>query len=312
MPNALREVLESAEGQVAPSLSAVVLLNGKTAFSHGAERIYDLASLTKVLCTTELALRMVADGTLPLNGHHPLWAKGITTQMLLQHTAGCLWWKELWREGGREAIFRAALAEPLVTPPGLKHTYSDLGFLSLGAAIEAIGGMDIAALYTNKCHEAAAAVSWGHPAAEPTEGGLRVVVHDDIARGMGGVAAHAGLFGSASAVAGITVRWLDGRVPMAELAFSTHGAGSHRLGWDTPSGDQSSAGPRPPKDAVGHTGFTGTSLWISPGLGIVAVLLTNRVAYGRDPAAIRAFRHRWHQLVWDTFAPQLPPSGVVR
>lgn len=312
MPEALHEALVGAEGKVAPSLSAVVLVNGKTAFTHGADRIYDLASLTKVLCSTELALRMAANGTLPLDAHHPLWAAGITTRMLLQHTAGCLWWKELWREGRREAIVRAALAEPLVTAPGLTHTYSDLGFLSLGAAIEVVGSEDIAALYAEMCPDAAEAVSWGHPAAEPTEGGLRGVVHDDNARAMGGVAAHAGLFGSAAAVAGIAQRWTDGRVPMAELAFSSVGVGSHRLGWDTPSGDQSSAGPRPPHDAIGHTGFTGTSLWMSPGLGIVAVLLTNRVAYGRDPTAIRAFRHHWHQTVWDTFAPRLPSSRVAR
>ena len=117
---------------------------------------------------------------------------------------------------------------------------------------------------------------------------------------------------AARAVASIAARWLDGRVPLASIAFTTLGKGSHRLGWDSPSGAISSAGPRPPADAVGHTGFTGTSVWLSPSRRTVAVLLTNRVAYGRDPARIRGLRHEWHQTVWDEVGEQLPPPGVAR
>ncbi len=308
----LRDPLVQAVGTVAPSLSASVLVDGEEVFAHEPDRVYDLASLTKVLCTSELAMRMVADGRLPLDAHHPLWQAGITTRHLLQHTAGCLWWKELWHAGNREAILRAALAEPLVTPPGARHVYSDLGFLSLGAAIEAVGGARIDALFTAMAPDAAARVTWGHGEAQPTENGLQGVVHDDNARGMGGVAAHAGLFGSARAVAAITARWLDGTVPLASLAFTTPGLGSHRLGWDSPSGAVSSAGPLPPTDAVGHTGFTGTSVWASPGRRTIAVLLTNRVAYGRDPGQIRRLRHEWHQAVWDEFGERLPGPGVAR
>lgn len=309
---ALREPLERAAGTVAPSISACVLLDGQEVFAHEPDRVYDLASVTKVLCTTEVAIRMIADGRLPLDAHHPLWQPGITTRHLLQHTAGCLWWKELWRAGDRAAILRAALTEPLVTPPGQQHTYSDLGFLSLGAAIEAVGGARIDALYSTMAPDAAARVTWGHADAQPTENGLQGVVHDDNARAMGGVAAHAGLFGTPRAVAAIAERWLDGRVPLAAAAFATRGKGSHRLGWDSPSGAISSAGPRPPADAVGHTGFTGTSVWLSPSRRTAAVLLTNRVAYGRDPARIRALRHEWHQAVWDEVGERLPPPGVAR
>lgn len=291
--------LVEAEGVVAPSLSACVLVGGREVFAHHADRVYDLASLTKVLCTTELALRLAADGRLPLDAPHPLWQPGLTSRRLLQHSAGCLWWKDLGAEAhGREAILRAALTEPLVTTPGAAHTYTDLGFLSLGAAIEAVAGARIDAVYAHEAPEAAARLAWGHPGAEPTEGGLQGVVHDDNARNMGGVAPHAGLFGSARDVAFVAQRWLTGRVPLAAEAFTSRGAGSHALGWDTPSGEASSAGAAPPADAVGHTGFTGTSVWMSPARGIVAVLLTNRVAYGRDPARIRALRHAWHQAAW--------------
>jgi CubicO group peptidase (beta-lactamase class C family) len=124
------------------------------------------------------------------------------------------------------------------------------------------------------------------------------LVHDDNARAMGGVAPHAGLFGSAWEVAKVARRWLVGEVPGADGALRTRGRGSHVLGWDTPSGEQSSAGASPPADAVGHTGFTGTSVWMSHSRDFIAVLLTNRVAYGRDPSRIRALRHAWHQVAW--------------
>ncbi len=283
---------------VAPSLSACVMVDGKVVYARAPDLVYDLASLTKVLCTTELALRMVEAGRLNLAGSHRLWQPGITTRLLLQHCAGALWWKELWRAGTREDIVLAALSEPLVAPPGTAHTYTDLGFLSLGAAIEAEAGAPLDEAFTALAPEAARLFRWGHPNAVATENGLQGVVHDDNARAMGGVAAHAGLFGDARSVAAVAWRWLAGDVPLAQRAFTERGLGSHALGWDTPSGHESSAGPRPPPDAVGHTGFTGTSLWVSAEQKTVAVLLTNRVAFGRDPVRIRALRHLWHQAAW--------------
>jgi CubicO group peptidase (beta-lactamase class C family) len=306
-PDPLVDLLHEAEGSVAPSLSAVVLRGEQAVFVHQPDRVYDLASLTKVLATTELVLRAVEAGALGIDGGHPLWPAGVTTRLLLQHCAGCLWWRELWREGDRAAILAAACQEPLVTPPGTRHTYSDLGFLCLGAALEAEGGARLDVLLERAAPAVAARLRWGDASAEPTEGGLRGLVHDDNARGMGGVAPHAGLFGTAHDVAAVARRWLTGGVPLATRAFHERGLGSHALGWDTPSGDQSSAGARPPSDAVGHTGFTGTSVWMSPSGDLVAVLLTNRVAYGRDPVRIRDLRHRWHQLVWDRFAPASGP-----
>ncbi len=275
-----------------------MLIDGKVVYARTPELIYDLASLTKVVCTTELALRLVESGRLRLDGPHRLWQPGITTRLLLQHGAGALWWKELWRAGTREDMVRAALSEPLVSRPGTAHAYSDLGFLTLGAAIEAEVGLPLDQAFAALAPGAARHLSWGHPNAIATEGGLQGVVHDDNARAMGGVAAHAGLFGDARSVAAAAWRWLAGEVPLAKLAFTERGLGSHALGWDTPSGSESSAGPRPPADAVGHTGFTGTSVWLSPARRMVAVLLTNRVAFGRDPTAIRALRHAWHQAAW--------------
>lgn len=294
----IARLLHEAEGVVAPSLSACVMVDGEVRFLWNPGRVYDLASLTKVLCTTEVALRFARDGRLPLDEGHPLWPPGVTARQLLQHSAGYLWWKELWKLPGvptRADIVHHALHEPLVSAPGQRHTYSDLGFIALGAAIEAVGGAPVNQLWS------APGLSWGHPEAEPTGEGPDGVVNDENARAMGGVAPHAGLFGTAEAVARQVQRWLAGEIPLADQLHA-RGAGSHALGWDTPSGELSSAGAQPPADALGHTGFTGTSAWFSRAQGVVAVLLSNRVAYGRDPVKIRALRHAWHGEAWSLAA----------
>jgi CubicO group peptidase (beta-lactamase class C family) len=124
-------------------------------------------------------------------------------------------------------------------------------------------------------------------------------VNDGNARAMGGIAPHAGLFGTARQVAEVAMRWVAGDVPRAREAFARKGPGTHALGWDTPNPDgTSSAGPHPPADAVGHLGFTGTSIWMSPSARRVAVLLTNRVATGPDLAGIRALRRAFHEAAW--------------
>jgi CubicO group peptidase (beta-lactamase class C family) len=290
--------LRELEGQLAPSLSAIAWVDGKEAFVHQPAKVYDLASLTKVLSTTEVAFRMAHAGVLDLDAGHPLLPPGVTPGMCLSHTGGFQWWRDLAADVTRTGqpvtranVVRAAREAPLVTAPGTAHTYSDLGFIALGAVLEEVGGARIDGLWRGP-------LSWGHAAAEST-GGERGVVNDDNARVMGGVAPHAGLFGNARQVLAVAVRWLRGEVPVPEGAFSRRGGGSHALGWDTPSGEMSSAGPRPPPDAIGHTGFTGTSLWMSPSRRAAVAILTNRVAYGRDPAAIRAARHELHQLAWD-------------
>lgn len=288
-------LLTDAEPTVAPAVSAVVTVDGSVVYAHRPDRVFDLASLTKVVWTTEAALRLVDAGRLALDEPHPALQPGQTVARLLQHSAGCLWWKDFTGLPDRAAILRAARDEPLVHEPGVEHVYSDLGFLTLGALLEETAAARIDTLGDGP-------LRWGDATAEPTEHGLRGVVHDENARAMGGIAPHAGLFGRAEEVAAVAGRWLRGDVPLAAVAFARKGAGSHVLGWDTPSGNMSSAGGKPPKDAVGHTGFTGTSVWMSPSRRTVAVLLTNRVAYGRDPAAIRLLRFKWHQAVWDAVA----------
>ncbi len=231
---------------------------------------------------------------------------------------------------GREIIRAAALSEPLEAPPGTRADYSDAGFIALGFLLEAIAGEPLARLaerrvlaplglsstfYVDGLDPGSLERAAGRTFA-PTERceHRREVnqgtVNDDNAWAMGGAAPHAGLFSTALEVAALGQAWLEalhGRpsiLPAAaarEFARRDATPGSTRaLGWDTPSSEGSSLGTllgRGPRGAVGHLGFTGTSLWIDVGGEVVAALLTNRVHPSRENERIRAFRPLFHDAV---------------
>ena len=269
------------------------------------EQPFDLASLTKVLLTTPLALALCAEGRLDLDAPlRELLAEapaGVSARHCLQHSSGLPAWRPLWGAldglpwGGaaaRAQLAAVAMQTPVEAPPGAQHRYSDLGMILLGAALEAAGGDRLDRLWEAKVRaQTRADLRFGWPGATATEDCPvrgRVIageVHDLNAAAFGGIAAHAGLFGSARSVveaARAALRLWDGEGPAAAVelqraAWSAPGPGSHRLGWDSPSGPGSSAGPRWPSDGVGHLGFTGTSLWIAPRQGVICALLTNRV-----------------------------------
>lgn len=304
----LDALLGTAEGVVAPGVSAVVadVEHGemRVRYQREAARVYDLASLTKALCTTEVAMRALADGRLELDGVHPLLPRGVRVRDLLQHASGWPAHRELDSVvppgvvDRRAAVVREALATIPEAPPGMRHVYSDIGFLGLGAILEDVLGARIDACLDHAWPEHP--FVWSHPDSEPTDGPRGGAVNDGNARAMGGVAPHAGLFGTALQVAQAGARWLSGAAPRAHQAFTTRGPGTHALGWDTANTDgTSSAGAQPPPDTVGHLGYTGTSIWMSPSRGRVAVLLTNRVALSLDPAPIRGLRRAFHQAAWD-------------
>lgn len=294
----LAPLLDAAVGVVAPAVSAGVWRAGAEVFAYEPDRVYDLASLTKVLCTAELAMRAVDAGALALDAGHALLPDGVTVRHLLQHAAGYPAWRPLWDTPSRAEALRLARTTPLTTSPGLVHTYSDLGFCALGSVLEEVLGARLDGLWRGP-------LRWGDPRAEPTwcaerRAELRGTVHDRNASAMEGVAPHAGLFGTAREVAAVVGRWMDGTVPLAARAFEERGPGSHALGWDTASTDgASSAGPRPPPGLVGHLGFTGTAVWIDPRRELFAVLLTNRVHLRGDAALVRELRRTWFQAVWD-------------
>jgi CubicO group peptidase (beta-lactamase class C family) len=232
---------------------------------------------------------------------------------------------------GRELVRDAVLTEPLEAEPGARALYSDAGFLALGFLLEEILGTPLAhavearvllplglssTFFVDGLDPERTLARTAGRAFAPTEAcpHRREVnqgtVNDDNAWAVGGAAGHAGLFSTATDVAALGHAWLEalrGRpsvVPAAAAAeFARRDAtpGSTRaLGWDTRSAEGSSLGTRLGRGrggAIGHLGFTGTSLWIDVDAAVVVALLTNRVHPTRENERIRGFRPRFHDAV---------------
>ena len=267
--------------------------------------VWDLASLTKALATTPVAMVMVQKGLLdldlPVREVLPDVAPGITARHLLSHTSGMQPWISMAERIGmqgagtsavRAEVLRIARTSPLRATPGEQYAYSDLGFLTLCSLMETIAGARLDDLYGRWVRDPSGVdLRFGWPDAAATEecparGALmRGVVHDLNAWLMGGVSSHAGLFGTASDVASAAAwqlrAWsgdssLGLSPPVVRDFWNYDGVGSHHLGWDGVS-EPSSAGPMWPKDGVGHLGFTGCSVWIAPRQQVVVAWTTNRV-----------------------------------
>jgi CubicO group peptidase (beta-lactamase class C family) len=239
----------------------------------------------------------------------------VTIRMLLAHAGGLPGWRPLFREAAtREEVFALAASTPLESPPGSREVYSDVGLIVLTQALEIIlqqrldGFLDAAVFAPLQMTSTRylPPPSWRDRVA-PTELDvwrgrvLRGEVHDENAAAMGGVSGHAGLFGSAEDLLGFAEwmidRWNSGTAerrnvpsfPRSQVPTFPRSLvheftraqnlvpGSRRaLGWDTPS-PGGSAGSRLSSRSFGHTGFTGTSLWIDPDNRLAIVLLSNRV-----------------------------------
>ena len=289
--------------------------------------VFDLASLTKVIVTTSVALRAVSDGPLSLDdrvaAHAPAWRgpdrEHVTLRHLLDHSSGLPAYADLWREiAGRDAFEAAICAAPLTQSPGTVSVYSDLGFILAGIVLERVTGQTLdAALPRLIAVDDDDVLTYLpdaslRPRIAPTERDRwrgRVLVgevHDANAAALGGVAAHAGVFGTASAVGAFARQVLatfsrDSRLGasavMARFARPTGVPGSSRaIGWDTML-PTSSCGTLMSAGAIGHTGFTGTSLWIDRELDLYVVLLTNRVHPTRENEQLRSLRPRIHDAI---------------
>ncbi|HUQ16582.1 MAG TPA: serine hydrolase domain-containing protein [Candidatus Saccharimonadales bacterium] len=288
-----------------------------------ADSVFDLASLTK-LTTTALLLSLVRERVLtletPLRELIPEFRGGrkddVTLRQVLTHTAGLRWWKPLWEEARSidEAVWLAA-AEPLSQDVGT-FTYSDLGYVMLTAGLARAGGDDFRALIRTRVLAPVEATTCDFLPADPArcaaterDGAwrgrrLRGEVHDENAFAMGGVAGHAGLFGTAADVAGIGRIFRDGAVignELASLARTEHARGENvrrGLGLALRAPDRPMVGRHFGVDTFGHTGFTGTSLWVDPDAELTVVLLTNRVYFGRtNDDAMYRFRIAVHEAV---------------
>jgi CubicO group peptidase (beta-lactamase class C family) len=308
------------------------------------DTIYDLASLTKAIATTTLAMRACDDGLLaldePVAKYIPEWRgrdrQAATTRDLLAHASGLPAYLPFFRDHTGRAEFEPAIAHtPLEYAPRSQSIYSDLGFILLGFILEDVrraagtlrGRFDPLATLTAQFRRVASFVTieplaynpprtWRSRSA-PTERDewrgrtLQGEVHDENAWALGGAAGHAGLFGTAGAVGAFAqsvLRTIGGeRVIAAPATFRefirrTEVPGSSRaLGWDTMR-PTSSCGSRMSSTAIGHTGFTGTSLWIDWERDLYVVLLTNRVYPTRENNRLRAIRAAFHDAVMEDLA----------
>ena len=287
------------------------------------DTIFDMASLTKPLITATAVMQLYEQGMLSPNDPVSLYlpdfsANGkqdITIRQLLTHYSGLppdLSLTDPW-EGKQEAYTRAFAVKP-IHPPGVQFVYSDINFIVLGALVEKISGLTldqyarrfiIAPLGLTHTSYLPPA-SW-IPKIAPTQydlgGMLRGVVHDPTSRRMGGVAGHAGLFSTADDMAVYAQNLLDrlaGRpshFPLSRIVLQkmtapqqpATGTALRGFGWDIDSPYSSNRGTLFPVGSFGHTGFTGTSLWIDPASDSYVVLLTNSV-HPNGPKSITALR----------------------
>ena len=287
---------------------------------------YDLASLTKVVGTTAAAMRLVEQNKLDLDatvtsylpGYRSLGKDRVTVRQLLAHTAGHRAWYPFWSQGAtdRRAVLEFIYADTLQYRPGARSRYSDFDMILLGEVLEQVAGEPLAQVFQGQVFDPLAMDATGFRpvgavdrAVAPTESDrafrgrvLQGEVHDEAASVMGGVAGHAGLFSTARDMARFAYTMANGgagygtrlvrrttleRFTEPVRLRSTYPTG---LGWMVNSGrGNSSAGEMGPR-AFGHTGYTGTSIWIDPDQQSFVVLLSNRVHPSRRNRRIREVR----------------------
>jgi len=281
--------------------------------------IYDLASLTKVVGTTSALMILYDQGKIhlddPVSKYIPEFSGGakdqVTIRMLLEHRSGLPAGRDLWRIAHTPEEARAAvISTPLVCEPDHCYEYSDLGADMLGFVVEAASGQRLDQfLEQNVFGPLGMTDTFFRPAdslkarVAPTEVApprgypLKGEVHDENAYALGGIAGHAGLFSTASDLAVFAQMMLNGGeynglrifADSTVALFTKRAVGTRALGWDT-CNDKGSCGKYLGEDAYGHTGFTGTSLWVDPDRDMFVVLLTNRVheARAKRPAKVIA------------------------
>jgi CubicO group peptidase (beta-lactamase class C family) len=318
----------------------VLALDGVGGFTYdqpttpvNASTVYDLASVTKVIATTSMAMLLHQDGALsldqPLAQLLPGFAQGepaggarraVTLRMLLAHASGLPGYARLFEgSGGREELLDACLKLPLASSPGTHAEYSDPGFILLGRALEVIAGEDLESFCSREVFAPLAMTStcfrppldWrSHipPTEEDTTFRHRVIqgeVQDENCFILGGVGGHAGLFSNAldpllyaGCLLGRRQRFAPATVQLFTARTELPPGSSRAMGWDTPS-QPSSSGRFFSRHSAGHLGYAGTSLWIDFERQAAVVLLTNRTWPDRRNQAIRSVRPAFHDAVME-------------
>jgi CubicO group peptidase (beta-lactamase class C family) len=287
-----------------------------------ASTVWDMASMSKLVGTTSAMIQLVASKRVVLDSpvvfYLPSWhAPGtarITVRQLMTHSSGLPAGRPLYKEADTDTTaLTIVYATGPINPPGSKYVYSDLGFILLGRLVKQVTGETLDQYLAKRVFTPLAMVdtrylppaSW-IPRIAPTEVDpwrqrhIRGEVHDENASRLGGVAGHAGLFSSGRDMAKFAEMYLSGGIrngvrifrtkTMLEFIAVQNPALSHRaLGWETANGTNS-AGTRLSPLAFGHTGFTGTSLWMDPTRDLFILLLSNRVNPTRTNLKISGVR----------------------
>ena len=301
------------------------------------DTMYDIASLTKVVVTTTLVEQLVeGDFPSPLNldapierylpewtsGPQPDWRNKVTVRHLMTHTSGLPPFKEYWRTStSKQETLRRIFAEPLEYEPGTKVVYSDLGIILMAEIIQRLTGKPLDQLANeyifgplgmrHSMYKPPQNI-WAGIAPTEFDGQLRHrlvqgEVHDENAYAIGGVSGHAGVFSTAPDLAAFCQMLLNGgvyahqrilkRATIAEFTAPQPLANNTRtLGWVVPT-ENSSSGHYFSAHSYGHTGFTGTTIWIDPDRQLFVVLLTNRVNPTRENHKIAEVRPAVHDAI---------------
>jgi beta-N-acetylhexosaminidase len=299
--------------------------------------MYDIASLTKVVATTTLVAKLVeGDFAVPLDldakierylpewasGPNPEWRHRVTVRHLMTHTSGLPPFKEYWRTSkNKQDTLEKIFAEPLEYEPGTKEIYSDLGIILMAEIIERLTGRTLDDLARSFIFSPLAMKDtmyrppkklWPEIAPTEIDNNLRHrrvqgEVHDENAFAIGGVSGHAGVFSTAPDLAAFCQMLLNGgvyahqkilrRATVAQFTTPQQLSGGTRtLGWAVPT-EGGSSGHYFSAHSFGHTGFTGTSIWIDPDRQLFVVLLTNRVHPTRENIKIQKVRPALHDAV---------------
>jgi CubicO group peptidase (beta-lactamase class C family) len=299
--------------------------------------MYDIASLTKVVATTTLVAKLAeGDFPVPLDldapverylpewisGSQPEWRHQVTVRHLLTHTSGLPAFKEYWRTSkSKQETLARIFAEPLEYEPGKKEIYSDLGIILMAEIIERLTGRTLDDLARTYIFNPLAMKNsmfrppkklWPDIAPTEIDNNLRHrlvqgEVHDENAFAIGGVSGHAGLFSTAPDLAAFCQTLLNGgvyahhrilrRATIAQFTTPQQlSSGTRTLGWAVPT-EGGSSGHYFSPHTFGHTGFTGTSIWIDPDRQLFVVLLTNRVHPTRENQQIAQLRPAFHDAV---------------
>ncbi|MGH7710597.1 MAG: serine hydrolase domain-containing protein [Gemmatimonadaceae bacterium] len=305
--------------------------------------LWDMASLTKVVALTSVIMTLVEDRRLkldaPVQRYIPeftgKWKRRVTVRHLLTHSGGLPAWRPLYKEAASaQDALALAIATPLDTLPGIRMVYSDLGAIILGEIARRVSKTPLDRYATERIFRPLGMnetyfrpdTSLHHRAA-PTEidpwrqRHLRGEVHDENAYALGGVSGHAGLFSTAHDLARLARAYLNGGTLDGHRVWSKRTIEqftrarnlqiSHRaLGWETANGANSGGHFMSPS-AFGHTGFTGTSIWIDPGNDAFVILLSNRVNPTRENRRITSVRTALADSVMTFLGrPQVAPSAV--